>query len=197
MLISRKAYEYLLGVYLGDGTPYNKTGIKLTVGKADPEYADLLMSILRPYNPRMRMEYTKDKSSYYYRIFACHPELVKYIRKYKSPYSEKSLWSFPNLLFPEELIAGVFDTDGSTRSRKRATGKWVFEIVIYQRQSQNLKLLLPYFEKLFLYPTYRFEKSNNMSTLNLSHITQAKIFFRQVPIKHPRKRKIISQVATI
>jgi len=196
MKLDRKTYEYLLGVYLGDGNPYNKNGIRITVGKSVKEYAELIAKMLSPYDTRIVKENDKRNNSYCYRVISYDKELKNIFVKYKSSYQSGSKWSLPELKHPEELIAGVFDSDGSTRKRSRATTQ-SFEIVIYQKPKENLELLLPIMEDLFLYPTLRHDKSNGINTLNISHHTQVKIFNRQIPSKHPKKRKIIAQVESV
>jgi len=189
-----KDYNYLLGVYLGDGTYYNDYGIKLTVSLRDKDYNDLLVEILEDnnYNPRI----FEDKNNGCYRITVGdkNNNLAELFCKYKTNRQKdkynngKWIINLKDFDYPEEIIAGIVDTDGSIRYRKKCK-KSSHEIVIYQKHKSNLDLLIQQFNKLFLYPSIMKHRNGKyeMNVLSISHWTQVEIFKRNIPIKHPRK----------
>jgi len=198
MKISRRDYEYLLGVYLGDGTKLNKgNGINIAVGRKVLSYAIDLSLLLEPYGGHIYHDYyagAKHYHKYCYRVKATDKNFFPdhFVR-----YKENGVWTLPKLSHPNEFLAGVFDTDGTVRKKgigQRATNpNNATEVVIYQKHQENLELLVPLFDDLDLFtvPKLHDEKSG-MWLVRFSHWTQIKIFSRHIPSRHPLKSQTLN-----
>ncbi|MFC1621998.1 LAGLIDADG family homing endonuclease [Patescibacteria group bacterium] len=184
--MDRRTYEYLLGVYLGDGTPYNKYGIKITT--AEDGYRDVLMKLMQSLEPRLGRG--KETCHRIYAGLAKNPCDHMFV-----PFKKNFYWlHLPKLKHPEEFVAGVFDTDGSIRKRKW-TKKDTYEIMIYQKRRENLIKIAKIMEPLLIYPALRRvgTKDKVMFYLDITHPTQMKIFAKQIPSRHPRKKTILRE----
>ena len=180
--LKRQDYEYLLGAYLGDGTPYGRYGIKMTT--VEDDYRDVLLDVMSPLSPRVGLG--KDT---YHRIYAGVKENP--CAQLFVPYKKSGVWNLPKIEYPEELIAGIFDTDGSMAQRKGRS--WNAEIIIYQRHRANLELLIPFLEDMCIFPALYGNKSSEMHSLHIMHWTQARIFAVRIPSRHPRKKEFLEK----
>ena len=184
--LTRQDYEYLLGAYLGDGNKYNNFGIRYTVSHKDSDYADVLMELLKPHNPISKIE-KSDK----YTVFriVCGWEKTP-LNQWFHPYMEDGFWNLPEIRYPGHFLAGLYDTDGSARKRKNFKTA-THEIVLYSTHRENLELLLDLHAQVDLYPTLA-RHDKKMWILRITHWTQTKIFEKNVPLRHPRKRAIVA-----
>jgi len=181
--LKRRDYEYLLGAYLGDGTPYHKYGIKMTT--AEDDYRDVLMGIMKPLSPR-----EGQGRETCHRIYAGKKDNP--CGKWFIPYKAKGVWQdFPKLEYPADFIAGIFDADGSMAQRSKRM--YNAEIIIYQKHRSNLEGLIPILEKMWIFPALYKSGSREypMHSLHISHWTQARIFANRIPSRHPRKSKFL------
>lgn len=197
MLISRQSYEYLLGVFLGDGSTYSKNGICITVGKDVYSYARYISNLLSPYQAYIHKDFYsgKKQKAYCYRVRASDKN---FFPEYFSQYKNNGLWTLPRLQNPAYLLAGIFDSDGSIRQRHRKQNPSPkfspTEIIIYQKNKENLELILPLFDELNIFPTLRNHTLEPPHwVLALSNWTQVEIFKRYIPSQHPRKSMILQK----
>lgn len=183
--LPRKDYEYLLGAYLGDGTPYYKYGIKMTT--AEDDYRDVLLEIMQPLRPRLGQG--KD---------TCHRILAGNQKNPCGhlfiPYKKDFFWQrLPKLKYPEHFIAGIFDTDGSFPQRIKR--KFNAEVLISQKRKENLELLIPILEKMWIYPAIwrSGRRVYPIHLLGITHWTQVRIFANRIPSRHPRKAALLKE----
>lgn len=127
IIINEKYFEYLLGVIHGDGS-ISKKELTISVWKEDKEYFDFLMKLI-PLATNIEAGYYMDKSKNYV-IWISSINLSEKMKCFKI----NSAWSIPELKYPEEWIAGCFDTDGCISKRDGS-------IHISQRIKENIVLL--------------------------------------------------------
>ena len=199
--MTKRDMDYLVGAYLGDGTYYNKYGIRFTVAGSDEDYADVLMDLLKDYHPIK----TKEKTGVI-RVVAGNKEkpLAHYFCCKKTnrqqDKSKNGVWGdISSVRHFDELIAGLIDTDGSVRDRgawKQNYKKNIREITFSQRHKSNIDKVIPIMEELYLYPSVgkkmTYKDGRELYSISIAHWTQVEIFKRMVKLRHPRKAKILA-----
>ena len=185
-LISRKDYEYLLGVFLGDGTYLGKDGISICVGLQDSSFVDVIQQCIKD-----AFEYNASvcKMPSCFIINLCSQWILhNYFEGMKKDY----FWFVPKLEFPEEFLAGCFDTDGCISLQKKRA-----EIIFAQKREPNVLLVSQLLQKLGFnrlgihsYPRNGFP----ITILELSCFEMFKKFSEIIKIRHPRKKDILENI---
>ena len=105
------------------------------------------------------------------------------------------LWTIPALKYPEELLAGLFDTDGCVRRRRKdGTTSVTREVLLYSRFPANLAIAAKLLVVFNIFPTLMHHHTTPtyvMHSLTISHWTQMMIFARSIPLRHQRKRELL------
>jgi hypothetical protein len=182
--INQKLFEYLLGVIQGDGWATNGI-VGIVIGGKDKDYADYLLGMIESATGIKPSLYPENS---YYRIFIRSVNFFELIKRYK----QNGFWKIPKLQYPQEWIAGIYDTDSSVRRRKNS-----LEITLHQKRKQNLvhaKLIL---DSLGIKGKIYKVQTNGMYYLNISNKENSIPFAKLIPLKHPRKARILSQVSRI
>lgn len=194
MDFDRKWFEYLLGVFQGDGClTYNKykgrrhpSGMSIAVGNQDHEYADRLLSIITSFCRSLRPRIRCDKVL---RVNWYNAEMARIFAQYKSA----GLWSVPTSLeFPDYYIAGLWDTDGYVSGSRRNS------LVLQVKASGNLeipRLILQNmgFDRVRIHEKKYTNKLGYFESegIRISSKKLVTLFGKLIPLQHPRKIKEI------
>lgn len=174
-LKDRAGFEYLIGVLHGDGCVIGNR-FEIAVGFDDEKYCDELMKIIKKTTGLSAKKYrNKYAGCFYTQVFSAN--LADKLKGYK----DKKKWTIPDLEYPEEYLAGLFDTDGYITS-------WG-GLAIAQKDLGNLENIVLLFEKVGIPCTLRkYVRTNGYKTEVISIRKRLlKEFSENIPIKHPRK----------
>jgi len=206
----RRFFEYLLGVVHGDGyvrTSHNGKSYLLSIAVKCPEYAEVLKRILEKaydYTPHGRIH----NNCLYLEVYP--KKIVRSFLDYKA--GEK--WAIPELKYPEEYLAGLWDTDGylyfgfhEYKNKNNETGKEWSGVAVHrkielrQKSNGNLKLITHLLLSLGLNPrpvkTYVYKNKWGEFEADVLRIPSCDYvrFWSTIPIKHPRKIAILKKIA--
>ncbi len=185
---NRRFAEYFLGVIQGDGY-IRKNMISITIGIKDKDYAYLLKDLIEEkfgFIPKLHL---------YDDIFRLEIYNMRIYEQYKS-FKNKGKWKIPSLLFPEEYFAGLIDTDGYISKGS---------IELSQKDNGNMELIIPLIKKFGFFKTNLNLKITNNYIVkgyrnklwNIHSSKDVLNFFQKIPIKHPRKIRILNESVKI
>jgi hypothetical protein len=198
----RKQFEYLLGVIHGDGYVkcYHRNGVILIpIALQDEGYKNALKLIFEQAYGYVPQEFLHN-NCFYLRV--CSLKIAEGFVKYKN----NGRWLIPELGYPEEYLAGLWDTDGSVQFRRRTykrgnrVGYTVSRYIgLEQKSNGNLKLVVPILKSLNFNSslrTYIYENKFGVFKKDVIRILSSDFasFKSIIPLKHPRKIAALEKV---
>jgi intein/homing endonuclease len=194
----RWQFEYLLGVIHGDGYVrcYGRSGnIYIPVSMRDGGYKDILKKIFEGAYGIEPLELIHN-NCYYLKVNSI--KIVEEFLKYKS----KGKWIIPKLDYPNEYLAGLWDTDGCIFYRSHQYGNTYHilrGIELRQKSNDNLKLLIPILKSLGFNPslrTYTYENQLGAFSMDVLRIpcSEFALFKSIIPLQHPRKKVVLEKI---
>ena len=191
----RKQFEYLLGVIHGDGYVKcrRRSGIILIpIALRDEAYKNALKLIFERAYGYMPQEFLHNNCFY---LQVCSVKIAEEFVRYKND----GRWLLPELEYPEEYLAGLWDTDGSIQfqmyryKKGNRVGYTVSRYIgLEQKSNGNLKLVVPILKSLNFNPslrTYIYENKLGVFKKDVIRVPSPDFarFKSIIPLKHSRK----------
>jgi hypothetical protein len=170
-----QVFEYLLGVVLGDGCVGDRA-VRVAVGIQDRAYAEMLVHLFGQGVGAVPSVLCHEQA----RAFYVNLSFTAAARLF-APFKVNSLWVLDGLQHPEQVLAGICDTDGGWETKKgRRTA-----FCISQKDNGNLERTLPLWRALGLQPSLK-HYAIDRAVLRVPAGQLAR-FLAVVPLRHPRK----------
>lgn len=194
----REQFEYLLGVIHGDGCVRccRRSGsIYVPISMKDSSYKDTLKKIFEDAYGLKPLELIHNNCYY---LVVNSIKIAEEFLKYKS----EGRWIIPKLDYPNEYLAGLWDTDGRIYYQERKLGTTTFaerRICLYQKAGGNLRSIISILKNLgfdFSLKTYAYKNKLGTFKTDVLRILASHYHFfaSMIPIKHPRKAIALQKI---
>ncbi|MFW6030108.1 MAG: LAGLIDADG family homing endonuclease [Halanaerobiales bacterium] len=184
----RRAFEYCLGLIHGDGH-VKPTSVRIFIEHTQKEFISTVKNqMFKAFNikPLIRRPNKSVKTVAIYST-----KLATHLLNYKDSTTGK--WSIPDKLsYPEEWLAGVWDTDGHVGLRNSK-----IECIFAQKSNGNIKYVERALSEIGVNRynisetvDFRWQEPVKMQYLRI-WLKDTEIFAKKVPLKHPKKKNAL------
>ena len=190
---NQRDLEYLIGVIQGDGNVRKKENVvRIFISEKETEFINIIREMaIETFGISPRIYYQKDNSLIVLNFRS--KELTNLISQYKD--STTGLWSIPKKLkYPEEWIAGIWDTDGYA---KFENGR--LECIFTQKSNDNVKFVESALEEIGItrynistFEDDRWQELTETDYLRIWNI-DTEIFANKINLRFPKKRKALEE----
>jgi len=197
LIYNERLFEYLIGVIQGDGTVGTNTNrVRIFVNSKEEEYIKIIENVI--YEVFKVTPNTINSNPGLKEIYIRSEEIRNLMRNYKN--SSDSTWNLAHeLKYPEEWLAGIWDTDGNINYRDNRG----LELIFTQKANGNMRFVEENLNKLKIIQygiseteDLRWKKKTKIKYLRIWYKYSEK-FANKIPIKHPKKKAQIEKALEI